>query len=166
MEHAALAYLRSVADGHPGHKHRPFPDPGVPAHVAMRIDGDFRADDGRGIDGGQGADGGVVRRRRIEQPVDPGERAVGLVDPQEIQGGAACRLVGHDHRAGLAGSEEPPVPRMADKGDVSRTRLLDGRNPLDGHVRVTDHPSAHQLGEVRERFAWARHLFLSTGSFW
>ena len=165
MEYTIPAYLRSGADGHAGHEHRPLPDPGVRAHVAMRIDGNFRADDGRGIDGGQGADGGVMRRRGIEQTVDPGERAVGIVDPQQVQG-AACRLVGHDHRAGPAGSEEPPVPRMADKGYVSRTRLLDGRHPQYGRVRVADHPSADQLGEVRERFAWARHLFLSAGLFW
>ena len=77
----------------------------------------------------------------------------GVVDPEEVQAAPALGLVGHDDRAGVAGSQVPPVPRVGEEGDVSRTRVLDGRHPLDGHVRVADHPSADQLGEVRERFA-------------
>ena len=153
MEHATLAELRPRSDGDAGHEYRSLSDPGVLPHVAMRIESRIRSDDGRRIDHGQGADTGRMYHRGIEQPVDAGKRAVGVVDSKGIQGGRDRRLVGRDHRAGLAGGQVPPVPRVSEKGDVSRTGVFDGRHPFDGRVRVADHPSADQLGEVRERFA-------------
>ena len=51
---------------------------------------------------------------------------------------------------------------MGEEGDVSRTGILDGRHPFDGHVRVADDPSVDQPGEISKRFGGARHFLLST----
>ena len=153
MQHATTAEPRSRSNGHARHEHGPLSDPGVLSHVAVRIEACVRLNDGGWIDGGQGADARRVYGRGIEQRVDLRESPVGIIDAKKVQRGVRAQVVGHDDRAGLAGGQMGPVARVGQESDVPRAGVLDGRHPLDGHVRVTDHPSSDELGEVRERFA-------------